>query len=209
VLSGSTAGYFQGVSSGSTVITKTLDGSIASYLTGLHAAGTLLKSGVSFAATDFSNLQSGDSFALDITYYNARTKIGTSSTTALFDLFLDLSGPALAPFKLTTIAFGIDATVNQGSGGVPDVFTASFTQPAKVKVGDQWLKFVISDLPDFKQVAEDTFAQVANIKVTYFSPVPEPATYGLIASLGLLGVAACRRFRGAQGGSRQASGFAA
>jgi len=196
VLSGTTAGYFQGTTSGDTVITNT-DGSYASFRTGVPVAGTVGKSGVEFNAASFSNIHSGDTFGFGlITYFNGRTQIGTSQDTAMLDFWLDLSDPNYAPFKLTTITFGIDPTVNDGSL-VPDGFTASFTQPSVQHIGDRMVTFTIGNLDAWTEVAEDTWLRLADITVT-FSPVPEPATYGLMASLGLMGVAAYRRFRGAK-----------
>lgn len=195
VLSGSTAGYFQGSSSGSTVVNNAWDGSTASYRTGVPVNGSF-KSGVEYLAASFNNVHSGDSFDFGfITYYNGRTQVGTSSSTAMFDFYLDLSDPDWAPFKLTTITFGIDATVNTLPMLQPDVFTASFTQPAPVLIGDQWVKFTINDLPATVSVTEDTWLSVANVTVTYFSPVPEPATFGIFGAVSLLGLAAYRRHR--------------
>jgi len=207
VLSGNTAGWFQGTSSGSTVITNSVDGSSASFRTGVPISGSF-KSGVAFTSSSFANIQSGDSFAFGmVRYYNGRTHVGTSSDNAVFDFYLDLSDPAMSPIKLSTITFGIDATVNDGTL-VPDMFTTSFTQPAPVHIGDRWVTFTINDLPGSTQVDESTWLDLANVTVT-FSPVPEPATYGLMGALALGGLVAYRRFRGGRGDDLAAGPMAA
>jgi len=200
LLSGNTAGVFQGSSSGNTVITNSPDGLAAAFRTGVPVSGSF-QSGVVFTGQDFTNISNGDTFALGlITYYNGITLIGTSSASAPFDFFLNLSDPAMGPLLLTTISFGIDATVNSPSNMNPDQFTASFTQPAPVLIGGQWVKFTIDDLPTSTLVAENTIVELANVTVTYLNPVPEPATYGLIGAIGLMGLAGYRRFRAQRGG---------
>lgn len=196
ILSGSTSGSFTGGDSGIYDIVNAPDGSSASFLTGYPIDGSF-QSGVVFESTDFAGVSGGDSFAFGlITYYNGRTLIGTSSGFTTFDFYLDLDVPALDPILLTTVTFGIDATVNTTEGTNPDLFTASFTQPLPILIGDQWVKFTINDLPASVEVREDTWLDVANVTVTYFSPVPEPSTYGLMGAMGLLGLGAYRRFRG-------------
>ncbi len=199
VLSGSTTGAFEGSSGGFTEINNAADGSFASFRTGVPVDGSF-KSGVVFNGQTFSNVHSGDTFALGmITYYNGITKIHTSSATADLDFALNLTDPALGNIDLTTIHFGIDATINSGSLK-PDLYTASFTNPAPVLIGDTWVKFSLNDLPSATQVNENTWVQLANVTVTYLSPIPEPSTYGLMGAAALCGVAALRRFRGKRSG---------
>jgi len=192
-LSGSTSGWFRDASSNIT-ITNADDGSSASLHSGAPIPGSF-QSALTFESTTFAGLQDGDTFGFGmLAYGNGRTHLGTSSGTALFDFYLDLNDPDLAPFKLTTISFGIDATPNEG-GMVPDTFTASFAQPARRRIGDQLVTFTINDLLPATVVDEETWQPVGSVTVN-FTPVPEPGTYGLVASAGLLGVAAYRRFRG-------------
>jgi len=175
------------------VITNADDGSFASFRTGVPV-GDSFKSGVVFNGRDFANIGDGDTFSLGmLTYYNGITKIGTSSANALLDFSLNLTDPSVGVVHLTTINFGVDATVNTPPNLVPDVFTASFTQPADVKIGDQLVRFRINGLPASTQLAEDHWADLASVTVTYLSPVPEPAVYGLTAAGGLLMLAAYRR----------------
>ena len=203
-LSGSTAGFFEGVSSGNTTITNVPDGSFASFRTGKPVSGSF-KSGVVFNGSDFTGISSGDTFALGtIKYYNGVTKIGTSSATALFDFYINLDTPTASTFLLTTINFGIDATINNAQNKNPDLFTASFTQPAPVLIDGTWVKFTINDLPAATQVKENTIVTLADVTVTFLNPVPEPATYGLMGALGLMGLAGYRRFRAQRGGSTMA-----
>lgn len=203
-LSGSTAGFFQGVSLGDTTVTNVPDGSFASFRTGKPVSGSF-KSGVLFNGSDFTNVVSGDTFALGvIKYYNGITKIGTSSADALFDFYIDLDSPTASTFLLTTIKFGIDATINNADNKNPDVFTASFTQPAPVLIDGTWVKFTINDLPAVTNVKENSIVTLADVTVTFLNPVPEPATYGLMGALGLMGLAGYRRFRAQRGSSTMA-----
>ena len=209
-LSGSTAGFFEGVSSGNTTITNVPDGSFASFRTGLPVGKKSFKSGVEFTGSDFTGISSGDTFALgSISYFNGVTKIGSSSADALFDFYINLDSPTMSTFLLTTIKFGIDATVNTPGNLKPDVFTATFTQPAPVLIDGTWVQFTINDLPDVTKVKENTIVTLSDVTVTFLNPVPEPATYGLMGALGLMGLAGYRRFRASRGGSTMASMAAA
>jgi PEP-CTERM motif len=203
-LSGDTAGYFQGVSSGATVVTNVPDGSFASFRTGSPVSGSF-KSGVVFNGQSFANISSGDTFALGvIKYYNGITRIGTSSADALFDFYINIDSPTNDTFLLTTIKFGIDATINNADNKNPDVFTASFSQPAPVLIDGTWVKFTINDLPASTKVPENQIVELAQVTVTFLNPVPEPATYGLMGALGLMGLAGYRRFRAQRGSSTMA-----
>jgi len=203
-LSGSTAGFFEGASSGHTTISNSPIGSFASFRTGTPVNGSF-KSGVVFGSEGFFGISSGDTFALGvITYYNGITKVGTSSADALFDFYLNLDLPTVSSILLTTIDFGIDATVNTPNNTNPDLFTASFTQPAPMVIDGQWVQFTINNLPTSTMVKENTFVKLADVTVTFLgqpmSPVPEPATYGIVGALGLIGLVGYRRLRTQRGG---------
>ena len=208
-LSGSTAGYFEGVSSGHTTISNSPTGSFASFRTGTPVNGSF-QSGVVFGSEGFFGINSGDTFALGvITYYNGITRIGTSSADAVFDFYLNLDLPTVSSILLTTVDFGIDATVNTPNNTNPDVFTASFTQPAPKLIDGQWVQFTVSNLPTSTMVKENSFVKLADVTVTFLSqpmsPVPEPATYGIMGALGLIGLAGYRRLRNQRGSNTVSS----
>jgi PEP-CTERM motif-containing protein len=195
LLSGSTAGSFQASPNPNTVISNSPDGMFASFRTGVPV-GSSFKSGVQFNGSDFMNIASGDTFSLGLlTYFNGITQIGTSSGTAMLDFSLNLSDPAVGLVHLTTVTFGIDATVNTPPNLIPDAFTASFTQPPAVLIGDQWVKFTINGLPTTTELGEDMRVDLGSVTVSFLNPVPEPATYGLLGGLGLMGLVAYRRLR--------------
>jgi len=197
VLTGNTAGAFEGVSSGNDVITNSPDGLTASFRTGVPVGGSF-KSGVLFNGQNFAGISDGDIFSLGMfTYYNGITRIGTSSANALFDFMIHLDNPVVDTLLLTTVKFGIDATVNSPTNLVPDQFTATFTQPAPVLIDGTWVTFTINGLPDVTQVAENTLVKLADVTVHFesMSPVPEPSTYGLFGAVAMLGLVGYRRFR--------------
>jgi len=207
VLSGTTAGAFQGVSSGNTTINNAPDELSASFLTGVPVSGSA-KSEIQFVGQSFTNISDGDVFGLGmISYFNGITRIGTSSANALFDFKIKLDDPVVSAFTLTTINFGIDATVNTPENLVPDQFTATFSQPAPVLIDGTWVTFSIADLPGFSLVAENTWVTLAEVTVHFneMTPAPEPGTYGLIGAVGLLGLAGYRRFRAQRGGGTPVS----
>lgn len=201
VLTGNTAGAFQGVSSGATVITNAPDGLTASFRTGVPVGGSF-KSGVLFNGENFAGVTDGDVFSLGMfTYYNGITRIGTSSANAMFDFMVHLDNPAVGDLLLTTINFGVDATVNSPDNLIPDQFTASFTQPAPVLIDGTWVSFTISGLPDFSLVAENTLVELAQVTVHFreMTPVPEPSVYGLFGAVAMMGLVGYRRFRARRG----------
>ena len=195
LLSGNTGGSFQASSNPYTVITNSADGMAASFRTGVPVGGSF-KSGVNFNGHDFTGIGNGDTFSLGLlTYFNGITRIGTSSGSALLDFYLDLDDPAVGEVHLTTITFGVDATINTPPNLIPDAFTASFTQPPDMLIGNQWVRFRINGLPASTELPEDKWADLASVTVSYLSPVPEPATYGVCGALGLIVLAGYRRLR--------------
>jgi hypothetical protein len=190
LLAGNTAGFFQPVSDPAISITNTTDGLEAAFRTGIPAPGSF-KSGVGFNGQDFSQVGDGDTFSLGfLTYYNGLTRIGTSSGSALLDFYLNFADPAIGSVHLTTIKFGIDATVNNHAVLTPDAFKASFLQPAPVWLGDQWVQFTINDLPDSTLVAENAAMNLASVTVTVIPELP-----GGAALMGMLALTVAVLFR--------------
>lgn len=203
-LTGTTGGFFQASPNPNTTITNSPDGMSASFRTGVPVSGSF-QSGVKFNGHDFSDIGSGDTFSLGmLTYYNGITRIGTSSGNALLDFYLNLDDPAVGLVHLTTIDFGIDATVNTPPNLIPDAFTASFTQPPDVLINDQLVRFRINSLPTTTKLSENNWIDLASVTVTYLSPVPEPAAYGLVAAMGLIGLIGYRRLHSLRGRSNSA-----
>jgi hypothetical protein len=95
--------------------------------------------------------------------------------------------------------------VNTPSGRNPEFFSATFTQPAPLVIGGQSMKFTIKKLAGQTSVRESTWIELADIVVTFFSPVPGPATYGLMEAMGLRGLGGYRRFRGGRHGGEVAA----
>lgn len=196
LLAGNTAGLFQPVSTPYATITNTADGSDASFRTGIPVANSF-KSGVQFSAIDFENIGSGDTFSLgSLTYYNGLSRIGTSSGTSLLDFYLNFEDPAVGRIYLTTIQFGIDATVNNPARLSPDIFTASFLQPSPIWLGDELVKFTINGIPMSTSVAENAWINLGNVTVTV--AIPETSTCAALLGIATLGsTLILRRFRGA------------
>ena len=191
MLSGSTAGFFQPVASPHVTITNNADGSLASFRTGVPV-GNSFKSGVKFNGHEFENVGDGDTFSLGmLTYYNGISRLGTSSGTALLDLYLDFEDPAAGKVHLTTITFGIDATANTAAHLAPDAFTASFLQPSPIWLGDELVKFTINGLSQSTLVAENTWTDLASITVTVL--IPEASTYAAMLGIAAMGFTLLRR----------------
>lgn len=200
LLSGDTAGFFQPVASPNATIANAADGSHASFRTGVPV-GNSFKSGVKFNTHEFENIGNGDTFSFGLlTYYNGISRLGTSSGTSRFNLYLNFDDPALGKVHLTTITFGINATVNSSAQASPDAFTASFLQPSPLWLGDEWVKFTINGLSKSTLVAENTCADLASITVTVL--IPETSTYAAILGVAIMGFTAVYRRRVVSSGSR-------
>lgn len=193
VLSGYTAGSFEGSSSGNTTITNSSDGRAASIRTGIPVGGSF-QSGIYFTGINFANITDGDVFSIGmIRYENGINLLGTSSAAAAFDFRIHLNDPVVDTLPLTTFHFAINATHNE-PGLVPDQFSATFSQPSPVVIDGTRVTFIISDLMGSRWVPEDGVETLANVRVE-MTPVPELGTYGLMATLGLLALVGYRRMR--------------
>ncbi len=184
LLSGNTAAFFQPSANPNVTIANTTDGSNASFRTGVPVENSF-KSGVVFNDGDFENIANGDTFSLGLLkYYNGLSRVGTSSGSSRLDLYLNFDDPAVGRVHLTTITFGIDATVNTHAHLTPDIFTASFQQPAPIWIDDQWVNFTIKGLPTSTAVAENTWTDLANLTVTV--AIPETSTFAALLGMGIL-----------------------
>ena len=182
LLSGDTVGVFRPVTGSSAAAANSPDRWGSSFRIGVPMNHSF-QSGVSFNGHDFVDLQDGDLFSPGlITYYNGINRLGTSSGNALLDLFWQPRGTAdLIP--LTTINFGIDATANSRGTPVPDTFRSSFIQPEPVRLGDQWVRFTVTGLPDLFQLAENSTVDLGGLTVAF---IPEPQTNAMLLGLATL-----------------------
>jgi hypothetical protein len=193
LLTGNATGFFQPVSNPNVTTTNTMDGLNASFRTGVPVDGSF-KSGVKFNGHNFANLVSDDTFALGLfTYYNGVSRVGTSSGSSLLDLYVNFDDPSVGRVHLTTITFGIDATVNTHGHLSPDAFTASFLQPSPIWLGDELVKFTINGLPTSMLVAENAWTDLASITVTIL--IPETSTYAAMLGVSVMIFALVQRRR--------------
>ena len=194
ILSGSLVGVFQSSDNPNTTVANAPDGD-ASFRTGI-AVSNSFQSGINFNSQDFSGLSSGDEISLGMfTYYNGITAIGTSSGTAMLDLYLQLTDPESSRIHLTTMTFGIDATTNTLGNLIPDNYTVNFAQPSAAWIGGEWVKFSIGGLPPVASLAENTWKNVGSLTFTSgtASPVAEGGVTGLFLVLGLAAIMGSQR----------------
>lgn len=193
LLSGYTTGSFVDLSEPNTTVANAGDGSWATFHTGIAASGST-QSKIEFANTTFTDVGSGEPIQVGLfEITNGMTLIGSGAPTAKFNLGLELTSPVMQSVALTQITFHVDHTPNL-PGAIPDTFSASFTQPTAVKIGDYLVQFHVNFDPAEFQVAENTMVQRGDVTVT-FTPVPEPATYAAWGAAVLVGLVGYRRLR--------------
>jgi len=188
ILSGSLVGVFQSNDHPNTQVTNSVNGD-ASYRTG-KAASNSFQSGVDFNSASFSDLMSGDEISLGMfTYYNGITAIGTSSGSAVLDLYLEPTDPESSRILLTTMTFGIDATTNAFGNLIADNYYVSFTQPSPAWIGGDWVNFSIGGLPAATSLAENSWKNVGSLTFTSgTTPVADGGMTGLFLVLGLVAI---------------------
>nr|WP_044891828.1 choice-of-anchor K domain-containing protein [Opitutus terrae] len=193
LLSGYTTGSFVDLSEPNTTVSNAGDGSWATFHTGIAATGST-QSKIEFSNTTFTDVASGDPIQVGLfEITNGMTLIGSGAPTAQFNLGLELTSPVMQSVALTQITFHVDHTPNL-PGAIPDTFSASFTQPTAMKIGDYLVQFHVNFDPAEFQVAENTMVQRGDITVS-FTPVPEPATYAAWGAALLVGLVGYRRLR--------------
>ena len=193
MLSGHTTGSFDDLGQPNTTVVNAADGASASFHTGIPVMGST-QSSVSFANVSFSNVQSGEPIQVGLfNIVNGMTEIGSGQQTAVFNLGLELTGPESLSLAIGSINFHIDHTPNLPAL-IPDMFAVSFDQPPPVLIQDVLVQFHITVDPLESPLAENATIRKGDITAT-FTPVPEPGTYALGASVLLMGLVACRRYR--------------
>lgn len=164
-LAGDLVGAFRPDVENNVTITNFTNGN-ASFRTGI-ATSQSFKSGVSFTGESFTGLGEGETISLgSLSYYNGITQIGTSSHSAVLDLYLRLTDPTQEWLSLGTINFTIDSTVNTGTKEIPDNFLAEYFAPAGILLGDDWLQFTVNGLPAVTAVAENSKFDAGNLSLT-------------------------------------------
>jgi hypothetical protein len=187
ILTGNLIGIFQSSANPHTTIFNSAEGD-ASFRTGTPVLNSF-QSGIDFRSEAFTDVASGAALSLGMfTYYNGITKIGTSSSSAVLDLYLELTGSELSWVHLTSMTFGIDATTNTSGNLVADSYTVSFTQPSEMWIGGEWTKFLIGGLPSTTSLAENTWSKVGSLTFTTgpATSVSEDGVSGLFLALGLV-----------------------
>jgi hypothetical protein len=160
------------------------------------------KTSIKYTGSTFSNVGDGDLIDLGLLkIVNGVTKIHTTASSAVFDLYLDLAGNDVPPFKLTSLLFTIDNTSNNGTKNIPDLFFVGHTEVASFTVGGREVTLDLQftnpalSVGSGSSISEGSFALDGIYAYVHFSPVPEASTYALWASALLVGVAIVRRRR--------------
>jgi hypothetical protein len=154
---------------------------------------------ITFKGSSFTDVPENTLFQVgSFTFKNGITKLHTTASSALMDLYINVSTLGISHYKLATFNFGIDNTDNNGVQNIPDLFNISWPALNNVNMGGDYLitfTLFASD-PSFfsnlgKQIGENHSAGlVLDMK---FTPVPEPSTYALAGAAVLAGVILLRR----------------
>jgi len=189
ILAGNIMGIFQSDGRANTWIENSSDGS-ASFRSGLATSGSF-QSGVSFTGNPVTDMDTADVInAGSFTYYNGVTRLGTASSNAALDLYLQLNEPTMSWLHLATLNFGIDATVNTPGNWAPDKFTVSYSVPEELLIGTERFNVAISGLPAMTTVAENSRVDVGALTLTLVPTVavPDGGASILFFALGLLAI---------------------
>lgn len=168
------------------------DGSQAWIRSGVPETGADFQTAIEFNRKDFANVTGGlvadDLFRVT----NGRTLLGTTATSAHFDLWLHLTAPNAHSSLLAPISFSIENTPN-GTGNVDDFYGITASPIAPFEYAGYRVQFEFVAPASF-EIAENSWTDVGQLYVN-FTPVPEPSTYAALGAALLVGVVAVRRLR--------------
>ena len=197
-LSGNSTGSFDDLSQPNTTIVNAADGTSATWTSGIPVPPTTLPTSIMFNSQTFTDVTSGQPIDVGIfQIHNGIDKVGSTATTATFNLGLNITSPNMESLPLSTFVFSIDNTIN-GPTLVPDQFGVTFTKPAPVVIDGNLVKFDVVFAPPSPTDPEGATVTRGDIFVS-FTPVPEPSTYALWGALLVGGLIAYRRFGAARG----------
>ncbi len=203
-LSGDIVGAFRSAGGTNADIVNSLNGD-ASFRTGMATANSF-KSGITFDGASFTGIDSGETIPAGVLkYYNGLTQIGTSSHGAILDLYLRLTDPSMPWIPVGTVSFGIDATVNTLSAGVPDNFLAAYSASSSILIDGGWLQFALNGLPAATSVAENSEVDIGNLTLTWRPSiaVSEETSSLLLAAIGFIAIMSLKgSLAGAASGKR-------
>jgi hypothetical protein len=185
--SGSTIGSFVDLADSNTVVTNREDLGWANFSTGIPLAGSA-PSSIDFSSREFANVHSGD--LIEVVLFgvgNGLLQPGSGAKRAVFNLGIQLTYPEVRTLPLAQITFALEHTLDS-PGLRPDFFSVSYTEEPPVKVGNYLLDFDVLFASTRLELAENESFHMGEIELR-FTPVPEPATYGLVGALALAAVA--------------------
>jgi hypothetical protein len=197
-LSGSTRGAF--VDPGLWFTTVNNGPVTSKFQTGFPLPFLSTPSSITFTGSTFSNVHGGDALALGtVKIKNGITLFNTAVAQASMDLFLNIPAEGVANYKLTTLLFGIENTPNLIL--TPDVYFIGYNAPEILKLNNTLVSFAIGftdpafNTPPGETIKENKTGTVGLFADITFTPVPEPSSYALAASLALIGIVVVNRAR--------------
>lgn len=192
LLSGRVTGMFTDTPGAHDSIYNAPDGSFASFKSGVPDQPGGDQTMIEFAAQTFTDIGPGpvatDLFKLT----NGRNFLGTTASSAHFDLWLELTSPVTSSTLLTPVGFTIMNTPN-GDGNVDDVYSFSSSPISPMMIDNYRVQFMFS-APDGFTLHEKDSGYMGDLSVR-FTPVPEPSTYALTGAALLMGLVGFRSLR--------------
>lgn len=193
LISGRITGEFTDTPGANDTIYNAPDGSSAWFKSGIPYGAGSVQSAIEFSQKNFADVGSGGLIAEELfRVTNGRNLLGSTASSAHFDLWVTLTDPESHAGLLTSIAFTIENTPNNG-GLVDDVFEISASSIAPFTYAGYVVQFDFV-APGTFTLHENESTPIGELYVR-FIPAPEPATYGALGALVLLGLAGYRTFR--------------